>query len=423
MRIEGFRAGLRCHDVHAGLRNVDPNAGSLAPLSDTRAVGMAASLATLIRGQDVVANAEALKSIVAEQLDISPYAFPTVIETLERAGFVDQVQRKGTRIVSFTETVPFHQTLYDQLGVSWKEREPSQLEEEMIALVDRLATSPVAAEQLEEELGLDRSDIPHLLDVGKSADLVKTISMIDGELLYSPFYGFENPDVLAELLTDHGPGRIAEELAAVRRYQGLPLDSAAYPALADAISRGFVLAPSVLTPEKVEQPFAALPYLVDRDLLTVRKQILEKALAVLACVRCGEHFGGATSTRTPERVLAALLDPNRDYTLSPHSSHRRQYKLLHRMQIVNFIPPGNWVSPRLIKTEDNLAAVSLARDLVMYGEPMENRTGDDEARALLTLDSVYQAPIQTVYRRRERRTISDREYQELMDKAMGRAPL
>jgi len=179
----------------------------------------------------------------------------------------------------------------------------------------------------------------------------------------------------------------------------------------------------VLTPEKVEQPFAALPYLVDRDLLTVRKQILEKALAVLACVRCGEHFGGATSTRTPERVLAALLDPNRDYTLSPHSSHRRQYKLLHRMQIVNFIPPGNWVSPRLIKTEDNLAAVSLARDLVMYGEPMENRTGDDEARALLTLDSVYQAPIQTVYRRRERRTISDREYQELMDKAMGRAPL
>jgi len=59
----------------------------------------------------------------------------------------------------------------------------------------------------------------------------------------------------------------------------------------------------------------------------------------------------------------------------------------------------------------------------MYGEPMENRTGDDEARALLTLDSVYQAPIQTVYRRRERRTISDREYQELMDKAMGRAPL
>lgn len=270
---------------------------------------------------------------------------------------------------------------------------------------------------------MDRQDIPRLLEVGKSAELVKSVSVIDGEILYSPFYGFENPEVLAQLLTDHGSGRIAEELEAVRNHQGLPLDEAAYPALADAISRGFVLAPSVLRPDKVEQPFAALPYVVDRDLLTVRKQVLEKALAVLACIRCGEHFGGATSTRMPARVLTALLDRNRDYTLGPHSSHKRQYQMLYRMQIVDFVPSGNWVSPRLIKMEDNLEAVSLARDLLTYGEPMENRTGDDEARALLSLDSPYQAPIQTVHRRRNRRTMSDRDYQALMDAAMGRAPL
>lgn len=101
--IEGlpdFKAGLRCHDVHAGLRNVDPNSATLAPLSDTRMVGMAASLASLVRGQDVVSDAEALKTIVAEQLDINPYAFGPVVETLERAGMVDDVKRRGQKILS-----------------------------------------------------------------------------------------------------------------------------------------------------------------------------------------------------------------------------------------------------------------------------------------------------------------------------------
>lgn len=420
---EDFKAGLRCYDVHTGLRNVDPNSATLAPLADTRAVGMAAGLASLIRGQDVIADAESLKTIVAEQLDISPYAYSQVVELLERAEFVYDVKRRGQKIVSFSENVPYHQRLYDRLGASWREGGPSQIEQEMVALVDRLAWSPVPAEDLERELGLDRGDVPRLLEVGKAADLVKGMNLIDGEVLYSPFFGFENPEGLAQLFEGHGTGRVAEELAAVRRYQGLPLDESRFPALADAISRGFVLAPSVVRPDKVEQPFASVPYLPDKALLTVRKSVLEKALAVLACVRCGQHFGGATSTREPIRVLNALLDPGRGYMLRPHSSHKRQYQLLYRMQIVDFVPSGSWVSPKLIATEDNLEAVRIARDLLVFGEPLEDRVADDEARALLSLDSPYQGPLQTVHRRRGRLTLNDRDYQAVLDAAMGRAAL
>lgn len=421
--LEDFKAGLRCHDVHTGLRNVDPNSASTTPLADTRMVGMAASLASLVRGQDVIADAEALKTIAVDQLDISPYAFAQVVETLERAGMVDAVQRRGQRIVSFNETVPFYEDLYDRLGEAWRGGDPSQLEQEMLAVVDRLAVSPVPAEDLENELGLDRGDIPRLLEVGKAADLVKGITLIDGEVLYSPFFGFENPEMLGDLLQTHGSGQFAEDLAAVRAHQGLPLDDQAYPALADAISRGFVLAPSVTRPDGREQPFAALPYVTDASLLSVRKPVLEKALAVVACVRCGEHFGGATSTRDPARVLTALLDPNRDHRLNPHSSHKRQYQMLYRMQIVDFIPSGNWVSPQLIVTEDNLEAVRLARDLLTYGEPLEDRAGDEDARGLLSLKSAYHAPLQTVSRRRNKQTLNDREYAAVMDAAMGRAAL
>jgi|GEM_PF-4820947 hypothetical protein len=52
-----FKAGLCCYDVHAGLRNVDPNSSRHAPLAETRMVGMAASLAALIRGPIVIHDA------------------------------------------------------------------------------------------------------------------------------------------------------------------------------------------------------------------------------------------------------------------------------------------------------------------------------------------------------------------------------
>ena len=80
-------------------------------------------------------------------------------------------------------------------------------------------------------------------------------------------------------------------------------------------------------------------------------------------------------------------------------------------------------SPKLIVTADNIEAVRLARDLLAYGEPMEDRTGDDTAKDLLSLKSPYQAPMQTVSRRREKKNLSDSEYRTLMDTAMGRAAL
>ena len=310
--LPDFKAGLRCGDVHAGLRNVDPNSSTLIPLADTRVVGMAASLASLVRGQDVIADAEALKTIAAEQLDISPYAFRDVIDTLERAGMVADVKRSGSKIVGFTETVPFYADLYDRLGSTWRGGTPSQLEQEMIAVVDRLATSPVPAEELENELGLDRGDVPRLLDIGWASDLVKTIDLIDGPVLYSPFFGFENPEMLASLLQNHGSGRFAEDLEAVREHQGLPLDDQKYPALADAVARGFIIAPSVHTPDGRDQPFAAVPYLPDRSLFVERKPILDKALAVVACVRCGQHFGGRRARDHQRRCLRPCWIPTGD---------------------------------------------------------------------------------------------------------------
>lgn len=417
--VDSSSAGLRCHDVHSAFGNVDPNSALIAPLANTRIVGMAASLASTIRGQDVIADAESLKSIVAEQLDISPFAFPKVIETLETAEMI-VVKRVGDRVVSFTESVPYHQDLYQKLGDAWSTAQPSQLELETVALVDRLASSPIPAETAADALSIDASDLPRLMEIGQASSLVMTVDSPNGTILYSPYFGFENPSLLAELFEHHGSGRVAEELSAVKKYQGLPIDENRHPALAEAVSRGLILAPSVRRPDSVEQAFAMLPYFPDPAMLTTKKSVVEKCLAVVACVRTGQHFGGSTPTRNPAAVLSALLDQGRDYTLGAHSSHKRQYQLLYKLQIVDFIPSGNWVQPKLIATEDNVEAVGLARDLLVYGESFADRTPERDAKNMLTMKDPYYAPIHTVGRRRLRPLLSERDYYEVLETAMGR---
>lgn len=424
LKVERFQQGLRCQDVHAGLRGVDPNSAPLAHLVDTRLVGMAATLAASIRGREVITDAHTLKVVAAEQLDVDPMAFDQLVGLLDDAGLVHSVEKKGGKVRSFAEAVPFHQDLYERLGEVWQDRAPTEVEQQLLAVVDGLSASPLPREEVVDRLGLDNEAFPQLLEIGTKSDLLKSVGSPNGEILYSPFLGFENPEVIAEVFSKHGSDQFQEEFAEARKYQGLPVNSSKYPALLDSIARGLVMAPTVERPDGVEQPFAAVPYSVDRTFFTVRKSVLDKALSILACIRCGENFGGASAISNPVWILNALLDPDRDYTLGPHSSARRQYKPLFRMQIVQFIPSGNWARTKLIPTEDNLEAVRLARDLIRYGEPLDERLGSEkDARALLEMEGVYRTPIQTVHERRDQIRMSDRMYERAMEALMGRQAL
>ncbi len=189
------------------------------------------------------------------------------------------------------------------------------MEQQLLVVVDGLSEAPVPLESLETAYGLDRGDVPALLDVGKRAGLVQVLRTIDGDLAYSPFFGFENPELFAGLVERHGTDRLAEEFHSLRAKQGMPVDASTHPLLADAVARGLVMAPSVDLPDGTRQAFAALPYVPDKSLLTARKPVLDKALAVLACLRCAEYRGGYSSL-SPAGLVAVidkLLDPNRGF--------------------------------------------------------------------------------------------------------------
>lgn len=177
------------------------------------------------------------------------WRFPAVVEILDAAGFVHTVERKGGKIVAFVEAVPFHQDLYETLGQVWSDRSPTEIEQEMVATIHRLAAGPVPTEEIADVLNLNRADVPHLLDLAREADLVKGVLTVDGEILYSPFMGFEHPEAIGEVLSNHGPDQFQEELDRLRSYQGMPVDQVAYPAVSDAVARGLITAPSVERPD------------------------------------------------------------------------------------------------------------------------------------------------------------------------------
>lgn len=52
--MNGFDEGLPCQDENAGLRNLHPGDAVLGHLEVTQRVGVAAGVAALIRGRDVV---------------------------------------------------------------------------------------------------------------------------------------------------------------------------------------------------------------------------------------------------------------------------------------------------------------------------------------------------------------------------------
>lgn len=417
--VDSYTQGLRCQDVNAGVRNFDAASPVLTPVKKTRLVGMAADLAALVRGTEIISDMAALESVAAAELDIPSTSFDTVVGLLEESGLVDPTRTAG-EITGLTSEVPHYRDLYAILGKAWRQRRPSQLEEEMIAVVDQLARGPVPAESLVSVVGIEQGDVERVLELGTQAQLIKAVSGVDGTILYSPYTAFENPKLLAELAEKHGSDQLQSEFHALRERQGLAVTSEDYPLLYDAIGRGLILAPAVELPGGGgEQLFAAMPYTLDRDLLIGEKPVLDKALAVIACVRCGEQFGGYSSLSDPVYAINALL---RYGELGPNSASRRQYRLMRNKGIVVYGPDpqpwGTWVTPTLVDTPDNRRALEIARDLLMLGESMSGRDAET-ARGLLSTDARYLTPMKTVKAVKPKLIHKESEFARMVAAVMG----
>lgn len=177
--------------------------------------------------------------------------------------------------------------------------------------------------------------------------------------------------------------------------------------------------PGVTSQQGQLQTFAIGPYGLPPDLLTVRKPILDKAMAILASMRMGEHFGGLTSLHDPAAMLHALLQPGR--WVAKHSSTPRQYGVLKDMGIIRFGTFGFLTGMQLIDTHDNKEAVGVAIDLLTFGEAMAMKEVPVVGTAGQSPQN-YRSPIQTVRPARKRKPLPKKTVADSWETAMAFKP-
>jgi len=425
-KISPLKIGIRCQDIQTSLQDI-----SLGPLiSETeniRLLGMAERLAIHIRGVDVIDDYKKLK-YVAGQFGIDSLILPRVLETLEEIGWV-RVQKRAGEIVKVEESVPYFKDVYSEVGEYYNSTPHSEIEDAIIETTDKLALSPINEETIKKELGKKLYKI--VLDIGKSGKFIEEYDSPDTEekILYSPIYWVENPKMLEEiykLLKQFGAENVIRILREIQNYQGRPLTDRLFKTekgslsqddqiLFELIKRGIILAPQVDS-FRGRKSFAFTPY---PEISIEEKVILEKAMAILACVRYGEHFGLITKIKYPEAILDKLLNP--PHIIGPHTEIRKQYAILVGRGIGR-IYPATGVSDRwyfrLIDKEENIKAVKLAKDLLVVGEAISDRGFQEELQKILFTSGSYEEALRTLPKLKEPTRLSSETQEHILNSIM-----
>lgn len=405
-KIELLKIGLRAQDIQTSVQDVD-----LGPLNaetkNIRLVGMVERLAIHIRGVDVIEDYKKVEYI-ASQFGIDSLVLPKVLEVLQDLEWV-RVEKKGNVIKKVEESVPYFSDIYSVAGEYFDSSNPSEIEEATIELCDSLALSPSTEEEIKKKLGLNNRAYKIVMDIGKSGKFIDHYksARTKEKVLYSPLYWVENPDKLEdmyELLKEFGADRVYDALKKIKDYQGFPLMddilrgdydtlSEKKKIIAEAIRRGIILAPEVNSLRGLKN-FAFTPHI---GISIEEKIILEKAMAILACIRYGEHFGLITRIKYPEAILDKLLNP--PYRIGSHTEIRKQYAILVGRG-VGKIFQNRLIKDRyyfeLIPTDENKKAVKLAKDLLKVGELLEEKGLSKNLQNVLFYPGSYEEAMRTL---------------------------
>lgn len=359
----------------------------------SKRLGASARIANLIKGQDVIENYEFLLAAAGE-LRIPADTLDKALVELEEVGYVT-LHRSGGDIVKVEERVPLLEQQYAAIGEKWRDSKPSEIEVATINLLDDLMIAPQRERALVSKLGLDHKDFNVMTDVAKTGTFYRTYkSPVDGSTIsYSPLYHDENPEKIIELFDKFPSEDVSQKIKKIRQYQGFPIEKLTDAVLIEAVRMGCIPTPSVNSTSG-EKFFAFTPI---QGVGKLEKALLEKARAIVACVRYGQHFAGITKVRDPLDILNAL---KRQKRIGSHSEILRQYALLHKLGVGKVSKDPHHTGRynfHLIDTVENLRALELAIQYITVKEVIKEDSSAEKAKHLLLpgITGTYGSPTAT----------------------------
>lgn len=380
----------RCHEIQVCLNKLE-----VPEFESVIEVGGAVRLALHIRGLPIIPY-EQLRLVAVHFLGISAAAVHGIAELLADVGFV-KLQTEGRTIKAALPSVPYYESLYDTLGeYAGTERTFNEAEQLSLEVVRRLARAPQNRDTLRNELNVEKKLFARAMKIGEQGSFLYFRRARGRDIVLSPTYFSENADVFADLAAASGPGTIQRAMDSVRSLQGVPLslieagsvqfDGRQLPpeevsVLKRLAQDGAIKPPSIRTSHAGEQHFLFTPTPSGAALTPTKRDLYERAMAIVAAVRQGQFLAKHFVIRSPGAVLYTLL---RDGKLGRATTEaNEQYRNLVRHRVARLVNAGgNFAELHLIQTEENREALAIALSLVDQGSAAGIEVDDDARRAL-----------------------------------------
>jgi hypothetical protein len=394
---EGPAAGeiaARCHEIQTGLGFTEvPEFDSL------RAVGMAVRLALHIRGLPTV-NYQTLRLVAVHFLGMPSVAVRRIVDLLAEVEFA-KILSEGKEIKAVVPTVPYYETLYETLGEYAAGIKFNEAEQLSIDLLCRLSKAPEKLDRLRTLLGADAELLDRALTVGDQGAYIRKHRSRGRDIVLSPTYFSENAEIYADMVAGVGSGQVRKIIQAIQTAQGTPLsiaqqrheiggvglDDTHINLLLRLAQDGAIKPPSIVTPHAGENFFLFTPTPGGAALAPTKRDIYERAMAIVAAIRQGQFLPRRYAIRSPGAVIYTL---RRDLKLAKATTEAaQQYKELVHLRVARLIDVGHGYSElRIIDTPENREALDIAYSLIESGVPTGVEV-DEEARSALQQDQSF----------------------------------
>lgn len=307
----------------------------------------------------------------------------------------------GKAILKVDPQVPFFDDVYQTLGNVTEEFSLTETEQAMVRIMSELFERPENKDRLLHRTGMDRGLMDRCLQIGEHSGLITHQRARGHSILLSPVYFADNAQGLADVIAKTGSDDFKQAMSILSQHQGWPLEMivkqqaiAGKPLTPVQIELIQLLATdNMLKPPTIEIGSTSIPFLFTPRPGTARltpgkREVYERAMALLSAVRKGQLLPFAYPIRSPKRLLSSFLDNG--YLRSNTEAYRQYGKVAatHNIGYFEETKPG-WHRFVLRQTEENIEAVETAIALADGGDISVDMRTDAEARALLQKDDKF----------------------------------
>lgn len=407
----------KCHDIQVSLGMKEVPDYEKIPM-----IGMMVNLAIHLRGLPQI-NYNVLRLVASEYLGIHSMIVRELVLNLAEIEFVI-IDKEGDTIKSIVPTVPYFDDVYSIVGeFAFSKGNLNEVEQVAIEILKRVNSSPISYSSV-YEMGADRFSVDRNIQIGTEGGYLVNRRARGKDILLSPNYFAENADLYSDLVAKKGAKSVKRLLELIKSAQGWPLSiiektmeingtkitEDELGLLKRIAQDGAIKPPSINTPHSGTNFFLFTPSPGASILNPTKKEIYERALALVSSVRQGQFLADRYRIKMPVALLRSLK--NKGY-INANTEALDQYKMLTVNRVGFLENVGNgWHRFRLHDIEENIEALDTAIHLLSSGI-ISGLEVNQDARFALQKDQSYIESIISSHKLREKENVMLSEEHQL----------